>query len=343
MRHHAIFDDFMEHTVNLNPARLKRLEDKTAIVESQLRASSYKPEILDVSTKGSYAHRTIIKPPKIRHGFDADMVVYLDEQSNWSAKDYIDRLYLRLKEIPHYSRMVKRKSRCVTLDYADDFHLDLVPVVVKRRLFSRTTYSVCNRKEDIFENTDGSAFDLWWESRGEILGGDQLVEVTRIMKYLRDIKGRFSCKSILLTTLLGEAVRDSDRGGFPDLPSALKTLVARLDEFLTANVKMPLIANPALSEENFNRHWDDNKYSTFRTRISQYREWIDDAYDEADPQTSVIKWRRVLGEDFGKNVDLSCPYFISKAIASEPAPSKKNQNGILLLAGAALTVLLALK
>lgn len=343
MRHPAMFDVFMEQTINLNSTRLKRLEEKTAVVERQLRASSYKPKILDVSTKGSYVHRTIIKPPKTRHSFDADMVVYLDKCSGWSAKDYVDRLYFRLKEIPHYSRMVKRKSRCVTIDYADDFHIDIVPVVVNRTFFTGRTFTVCNRNEDKFERTDGSAFDVWWEERDAILGGSQLVEVTRVMKYLRDIKGRFSCKSILLTTLIGQTVRDSDRGGFSDLPSAFKTLVGRLDDFLSANADMPLIANPVLSEENFNRHWDDEKYSTFRSRISQYREWIDDAYDEEDPQVSVKKWRRVLGDEFGKNIDLSSPEFISETKANELIPSKKNKNGILLITGAALAVLLALK
>ena len=124
------------------------------------------------------------------------------------------------------------------------------------------------------------------------------------MKYLRDIKLTFSCKSILLTTLLGERITSVDQllqdTEFPDLTAALQTLVQRLDDYLQARPEMHDVCNPVLPSENFIRHWDDDKYANFRDVIHRYREWIEDAYYETDKSESIIKWQKVFGDDFAK-------------------------------------------
>ena len=239
--------------------------------------------------------------------------------------------------------MVSRSTRCVTIDYADDFHLDVVPIIQNSSFIFATKYQICNRKDNIFERTDGPGFEDWLGGKNEIVGDNQLVQVIRLLKYMRDIKGRFSCKSILLTTLIGEQVRDSDSKGFDDLSSALMFLMGRLDDFLKENPNMPIIENPALSDENFNRHWDAKKYMRFRSQISMYRDWIDDAYAETDPKTSIIKWRRVLGGKFAKSVDFNDAKFIAqcKNELMELEEKKSGYGG--LIASAAVLVLLALK
>jgi hypothetical protein len=123
-----------------------------------------------------------------------------------------------------------------------------------------------------------------------------------LIKYLRDIKTTFSIKSILLTTLLGSQVKtlypESEKKQFSDVPTALRILFGRLDDYLQARPTMPTVVNPVLALETLNRHWDQDKYTNFRGRIHTYREWIDDAYDEQDRDESIRKWRRVFGEDF---------------------------------------------
>lgn len=103
-----------------------------------------------------------------------------------------------------------------------------------------------------------------------------------------------------MTTLLGMQVYASDKGtvGFTDVPTTLKTLVDRLDDWLQANPNKPTVRNPVLFEEIQSSAWDDIKYSNFRAKINLYRGWIDDAYDEPDKEESIGKWQRVFGEDF---------------------------------------------
>ena len=130
-----------------------------------------------------------------------------------------------------------------------------------------------------------------------------LRKVIRLAKYQRDIKTNFSVKSILLTTLVGERVTDADehyRSPFVDVPTALRTLLGRLDDWLQARPQMPSVPNPVLAAEDLNRHWDQRQYANFRSMIHKYRGWIDEAYAEEDRDESLRKWRRVFGDEFGK-------------------------------------------
>ena len=270
-------------------------------MSSFLSSSDWTPQILQFSPQGSWAHHTIIKPPGDK-GFDADLVVFVASVDGWSANDYLLKLREVFSASGVYGEMVGLRTRCVTLNYAGDFELDVVPCVVGRPGTSHL-YEVCNRRDDQFEPTDCQAYTNWLNTKNAHLGGNRLREVTRLLKYLRDIKLTFSCKSILLTTLLGNQATAADSclqvSQFGDLPTALKTLIGRLDDYLQARPEMHEITNPVLPAEHFVRHWDDDKYATFRDMIHKYRSWIDDAYAEADTAKSIEKWQAVFGDGFG--------------------------------------------
>src|SRR5690606_30349621 len=95
---------------------------------------------------------------------------------------------------------------------------------------------------------------------------------------------------------------DQDSDLFADTATALKTIFGRMDDWLQLNPTKPAVTNPYLPNENFADAWTDEQYGNFRERIHNYREWIDDAYDEQDRVESIAKWRRVFGEDFAAGV-----------------------------------------
>ena len=70
------------------------------------------------------------------------------------------------------------------------------------------------------------------------------------------MKTTFSCKSVLLTTLLGGTVTPADAHSFTDLPTALKILIGRLDAYLQTRPTLHRVFNPVLPAEDFVRHWD---------------------------------------------------------------------------------------
>ena len=136
---------------------------------------------------------------------------------------------------------------------------------------------------------------------------NNLLKSIRLFKYLRDIKTTFSCKSILLTTLLCNRVNDFEQtsSNFTDVATSLRTIITRLDDYLSLHQEMPIISNPVQIDEDFNRHWNQEKYDNFKKFISKYRAWIEDAYDEKDRDISISKWRKVFGDKFNSTTGKS--------------------------------------
>ncbi len=167
-----------------------------------------------------------------------------------------------------------------------------------------TRLEVCNRHTNAFELTEPKQYTDWLIERNGYSGSNSFRKVTRLVKYLRDIKGRFTCSSVLLTTLLGYRIGSSDKGSsaFADTPTALKTIFGRLDDWLQGYPFKPTVTNPFLWSENFADAWTDEQYTNLRDKIHTYREWIDEAYDEPERNESIAKWRRVFDEDFAKGV-----------------------------------------
>lgn len=291
------FNSFLVDTVNLNRTRFDQLESSIEAVKSAVRGLDWKPSIIGFAAQGSWAHKTIIKPLS-GDPFDADLLVYVKPVAGWDAKDYINELYAEMGKLALYKDKIRRYSHCITIEYVGVRKIDLAPCVKER--LQTGVWEVCNRDTNSFEKSNPLEYTDWLIERNAISGSNNFRKVTRLLKYLRDIKMNFTCPSFLLTTLLGMQVYASDKGtpGFADVPSTLKTLINRLDDWLQANPSKPTVRNPVLFEEIQSTAWDDTKYSNFRAKVNLYRGWIDDAYDEQDKEESIGKWQRVFGDDF---------------------------------------------
>ena len=294
MKHVPYFDDFLKDVVNLNKSRFDQLVTSVNAVERFLAKNL--DSFIRVEPQGSYGLKTIIRPVKEGQEFDADIQVYMKYDEDKKAMKYIDELEECLRGSDVYKDKIKRKTRCVCLDYAGDFHLDVVPCITK----DDDNAYVCNSETNEFERTDGTGYRDWFNEKTSITHGN-LKGVTRLLKFLRDHKGNFTAKSILLTTLIGKTVcGDNDGDNFKTVPDALKTVSNRINDFLQDNESMPTITNPVLPEEDFNRHWDQAKYRNFREKFAIYNEKINKAFDANEHNDSVRKWRAVFGDEFGE-------------------------------------------
>jgi len=299
MKHIPYFQKFLSEEVDLNKTRLDRLNDSSAAVDAFLNSNLDAYE--KTERQGSYGLKTIIKPVGTRE-YDADMLLYMTYDEDKEPKDYINEVCNCLRQNDTYKDKVHRRTRCVYINYAGDFHLDLVPCITQQNwLTQEEEYFICNNKENEFETTDGTGYRDWFNEKTRITHGN-LKRVTRLLKFLRDHKGNFSVKSILLTTLIGNSVYTSDEGSddFKDIPTSLKTVSNRINSFLQANVLMPEICNPVLEGESFTRHWDQDKYSHFREMFDLYNSKINEAFDATEHNASVRKWRELFGDNFGE-------------------------------------------
>ena len=126
--------------------------------------------------------------------------------------------------------------------------------------------------------------------------------MVRLLKHLRDHKNSFTAKSILLTTLAGNTIKSSDEGAtaVSTVADTLETVLSRMNGYLQQHPNMPEIKNPVLPAENFNRHWDQRRYSNFRNRVQSYAQTAKQAKAEPSAEKAIKLWQELFGEKFKK-------------------------------------------
>ena len=289
------FGEFLRDEVNLNQSRLDRLETSVGAVNDYLKDNL--PGYQTMDKQGSYALGTLIKPVDDNDEYDADIQIVINPNPKWEAKDYVPAINKTLAGNKNYVDKLRLKTRCVTVDYARDFHLDVVP-----RVTINGKHYVCNRTDNKFEETDGTGYREWFNEKNRITGGN-LKRVVRLLKHLRDHKNSFTAKSILLTTLAGNAIKVSDEGtaAVSTVADTLETVLSRMNDYLQQHPNMPEIKNPVLPTENFNRHWDQRRYANFRDRIQSYAQTAKRAKAEPSAEKAIKLWQDLFGDKFGKS------------------------------------------
>ena len=288
------FREFLRNDVNLNQDRLHRLQVSVRDVSRHLNRNLTGYQNID--RQGSYGLDTLVKPVTENDEYDADVQVVMNPNPDWEAKDYLDALQDTLATNHNFADKIRPGNRCITLDYARDFHLDLVPRVTRQG-----GHFICNREKNCFEATDGTGYRNWFSEQSRITKVN-LKRAVRLLKFVRDRHHNYVAKSILLTTLAGKTIHPSDRGeeAVRTVADTLATVLTRMDGYLQRHATMPDIINPALPSEDFNRHWSEDRYSYFRERVHSHAQIAREALACPSIEESIRIWRRLLGSNFGK-------------------------------------------
>lgn len=302
MEHRSYFDDFLKNTVNIGQDRLDSLETSIGAIQSHIRRSNYGARVRFFQSQGSLAHGTIINPVNGK-AFDADIVLVVSENLDWEPKKYLLDLRRVFWEDGRYSDRASLSDVCVTLKYANDKEIDILPLLNVEEEDGQ--YHICHHRHNEFIRSEPLEFSSWLVQKNRLSGGNSFRKVTRLLKYLRDHKRTFTCPSVLFTTLVGERITDNDKGSvdFQNVPVALKTVLNRLDSYLILHSAAPRVNNPSLKGEDLGALWTDTQFKNFKSKISDYAEWVNDAYEEQDHNESLRKWRKVFGEKFAEGKD----------------------------------------
>jgi hypothetical protein len=293
----AHFEAFLETTVNLKQWKLDLLDSRvTAIVNALQRNDTIGPMYKEHIPQGSWAHQTIIDPVGAFDEFDADFLLHLEENEEWSTDPgrYLREVRAALTATTTYAGKVRKKNRCVRVGYANECHVDVVPHLT----LADGSEVIVNYKDGIFEQTKPAEFTLWMRERDDLTGGN-LRKVIRLMKFLRDYKNTFDCKSVILTTLLGNRVQPFNASvRYQDIPTTLVTLLDDLDMWLDGYAVMPLIDDPSCPGTNFNHRWSEANYQTFKRKIKMYSGWAKEAAAAEDEATAITAWQKLFGSEF---------------------------------------------
>lgn len=286
------FNAFLRDHVNLNQTRVDTLQSRvTALADFLVEDSDIAAIVTEeLKPQGSFAHKTIIRPLQ-GNDFDADVLLPMEEQSDWKAKKYTVELQKALEASARYAGKTTLKRRCVTITFANDFHIDVVPFITRS---DGQTY-ITHRLDDQFLRCDPTAFTSWVAEKARSTNG-HLTRAVRLIKYLRD-RSSIHIPSVVLTALLAERVRSF--GGSSEYRTVASTLV-ELTEALNDYIG-PMTSRPWVDDRTGQNLADRLTESGFANLQSQVKTWarkMRSALD-SEPEDSVAAWQAIFGEGFG--------------------------------------------
>jgi hypothetical protein len=302
MEQATYFTTFLSDKVNLPQYKLDFLDERVERIFKALKQAQLGTRVLGMKKQGSWAQRTIINP-KEGEEFDADFLVELEEQEDWTPSDYQDPILDALGDYCEAHQMdtpPEAKNRCVRVTYANEMHVDVVPYV------DRTVEGECivNTDTDEWEETDPDGFTQWMRDKDDITNGN-MRRVVRILKYLRDHRDYYEdTKSIILTTLVGGVISiDKTRtnpGCYGNVPKTLHRITSDLADWVREMPERPEISDPSRADSYFTHRWLHSEYDAFREDIKTVASLVDEALNCATSWSeSADKWRLLFGDSFG--------------------------------------------
>ncbi|WP_321835589.1 SMODS domain-containing nucleotidyltransferase [Clostridium butyricum] len=289
----------LEGKISLNPTREAKIDSAYTYWKDEFEKDDVLKDILqDFFQQGSYATRTAIKPIRSNGEFDIDAVLLLnlDEEK---PKEVLDLIAGKIKNNKTYKDKVKVKDRCVRIDYAGEFHMDIVPA----KKCGLDHISIPCKAEDEWQETNPEGFTKWFKEQHSD-SNYMLQKVVKLIKYWRDEKvgNDTAPKSILLTTLVAKNFKWGSSQA-ESLVLTLENLSENLDSILNEDNE-PYVENPSLPGENLARDWNKSKYDIFKTKLCKFAKDSRDAIDEDEKEKSIEKWQQILPE-FPSNVEES--------------------------------------
>ncbi len=259
--------------LQLSPTQQQTAADRYQAVGRYLQSRA--PILrMDLYAQGSMALGTTVKP-KGGGEYDLDIVLEIQRFPSESPLDLHQWLVDALRASGTYRDLVEPKKRCVRLNYAGDFYMDVLPArpdpnPAKSRLYRETCILVPDTKLEAWTGSNPRGFVRWFEGqcsedalrlraaqqplpeaepahRKAVLQQlVQLVKRHRVMWFGDDNDD--APRSIVLTTLAAHFYH-----GEPVLFEALRGVAARILAALPP--EPPQVRNPTNFDEIFSEQW----------------------------------------------------------------------------------------
>ena len=286
----AFLDDMLKRiteALQLNETRRKLVEERYKSVSTFIEESPGLFFGAKIYSQGSYRLGTTVKP---RQGeeYDLDFVVQIHE--NWKVLSFSE-VYNSFKDLiesdDRWKDLVIEKTRCIRLNYADEFHMDIISTCTENIHGDINRIMVPDRAEHCWGISNPEGYALWFEKKyiaqrniylSDFYPGMEfraaldlpkddpnylkqpLQHATQLIKRYRDVyfenQMDMAPSSIVLTTLVAKMYEGEN--------SIYETIQKVVERFRMAVETEKLyyrqfhVSNPVLPDEIFTKEWDKN-------------------------------------------------------------------------------------
>lgn len=313
--------DKMAEEVQLDSTRQDRMKSSYEAVKKWIEEDElfFKPYSYDIYPHGSVRILTTVKPIG-KDEFDLDIAIHLKSDTPHTPQRIYNELKRRLQEHERYRSMMELKNRCIRLNYAGDYHMDILPGIQESE-FEHNKIKVPDRELGHWVSSNPKGYAEWFIGkansvkisllekalRAENLPADNfknkkpLQRAVQLIKRYRDIffqkNDTYRTSSVILTTIAGQYYQGEE--------SIFDTIDHTIDTIRRNVTQTPIrlkILNPVNPAENFTDKWDDDPqyYEEFKKFINHlYNEW-----QKLKKEHGVIEEGNVMKGLFGKDIFL---------------------------------------
>ena len=273
--------------------------------KSDSEIAQYDPKIY---AQGSFSLGTMVKPISNKEEYDVDLVCLLAnlDEDRISQKDLKAKVGDRLKMNKIYEKLLEKEGKkCWTLDYENEFHMDILPsipdltyrkrggiyqeailITDKKRIeqgdpewpksnpkgylewfMSRQNEIFIARKTELAKTEEVDVEDIPnYRVKTPLQKAVQILKRHRDMYYI-DKDDQYKPISVIITTLSARQYNGQD-----NVYNAIYDILSGINEDMLKNNGKYEIKNPANDGENFADRWNkETKYA------SNFLEWVKDA------------------------------------------------------------------
>jgi len=133
---------------------------------------------LNIYPQGSFKLETTVKPI-YQNEYDLDFVAELPKSAQLQPEELYNKIYWILKGDGIHDEMVERKNRCIRVNYANDFHLDIMPA----KLYNSNTKEIIVPDRELknwYHHSNPIRYAEWFESRARTVVFSSLMESRRL-------------------------------------------------------------------------------------------------------------------------------------------------------------------
>ena len=313
--------------LQLDKSRLERMESAYNAVAELLKKDEdfFDGLIIEVYAQGSKRIGTTVRPFS-KADFDLDVVLHIyDPFYKYSPEGVYNALVIALEKDSYYKTILKKKNRCVRLNYKGDFHMDILPGCMPN-ISEKKIIKIPEKSLRDWSSGNPKGFANWFLGIANIVDSPllnrnaeallkaqieteklpkeaylktPLQRVVQLLKRYRDIyfeKKKYPVSSIVITTLAAQfyAAEDSIFEAMNNITSKIKSSYLNSIQY----GKKFKVLNPVNQEENFTDSWTDEHYQSFFIFIEDFhRRWqnLKNSFE-----TSGDDYIRLFGEDVYK-------------------------------------------
>jgi len=270
-----------------------------------------------IYSQGSFRIGTTVKPKRYDE-YDIDLVCELQlDYKQCDPMKLLDVVYKRIKEHGTYGPMAERKNRCIRINYANEFHMDILPGLPDYEK-GNASLKVPDRTQHSWKASNPKGYARWFDSKKEILPikiYEEKIEplpierrkyplqiIVQLLKRQRDIA--FSDKSddlrpisIVLTTLAAH-----NYYGQLSVANGLDLILTKVSDSIPDYGRL-IVRNPTNAEEDLSEKWDDNPKAYL-----QFVDWIQELKKKwaqlinLTPPDVYIDLKKMFGENVTNDV-----------------------------------------